>query len=91
MSSRVRWGPFGGDMPWDERKARLRCLRLAVRLLTGPRGKAAELALLRSEISGGDADLLDEASAEFDRLPSLDRRKVLASFAATLIPGKVAS
>lgn len=78
----MSWGPFLPDLEQVERKGRARCLRLAIRLLTGARGKRAEFALLRAEISGGDAGLYREAEAEFDRLPSLDRRRVLSSYGA---------
>lgn len=76
------WGPFVPGLEWPEQKARLRALRLAVKLLTGPRGQVAGLALVRAEISGGDADLLAEAEAEFDRLAPLDRRRILSSYQA---------
>lgn len=74
------WGPFRVGLPWDEQKARLRALRLAVRLLTGDRGREACIALATAEISGGDEEALAAAEAEFDRLGTLDRRRVLASY-----------
>ena len=74
------WGPFVSNLPWPERLARLRSLRSIVKLRLGPRGHEANVALLRVEISGAEPDLLEAASAEFDRLAPLDRRHVLASF-----------
>lgn len=76
------WGPFAAGLDPGELKARCRALRLAVRLLCGPRGRDAEIALLRVEVAGGDADLLAEAEAEFERMTAVDRRRVLSSYMA---------
>lgn len=70
------------DLDAGERKARLRSLRLAVRLLTGPRGREAALRLLIAETSGGDPDALQEAEREFGKLPTLDQRRILSSYLA---------
>ena len=74
------WGPFMPGLEASEQKARLRALRLSVKLLTGARGHEATVALVRAEISGGDADLLDEAETEFEKLAPLDRRRVLSVY-----------
>lgn len=84
----MTWGPFVAGIAPDERMARIRSLRLALKLLTGERGRTAGYALLRCEISGDDADLLAEASVEFDRLTPIDRRRVMAAISGTLLPGR---
>ena len=78
------WGPFVPNIDWPERKARVRALRTCVRLLTGERGKAAAFALLRIEVQGPEQELMDGAAAEFDKLASLDRRRVLSSYQGLL-------
>lgn len=80
--SAASWGPFLPDLDPAERKARCRALRMAIKLLTGPRGKAAEFALHRAEVSGLDPDLLAEAEAAFDNLTALDKRRVWSSYMA---------
>ncbi len=76
-----RWGPFADGISQAERVARLRCLRTIAHLLLGPRGMPLKAALLRAE-TGEVA--LDHAHAAIDALPSLDRRRVLASYAAMI-------
>lgn len=73
------WGPFARDLDPAERRARLRCLRAVVHLSTGPRG--AELAehLRHAE---RDPAALPLALAALNRLAGLNRRHVLASYAA---------
>lgn len=80
------WGPFRVDLDSVERRAQLRCLRLAVRLIAGRRGTEASTALLVAEISDGDAAALADAQAAIDKLPGLDRRQILSSFASVLPP-----
>ncbi|WP_375458336.1 hypothetical protein [uncultured Enterovirga sp.] len=82
----MTWGPFVPGIDAAERKARLRSLRALVKVLTGPRGHDANLALLRAEITDGDSDVLREAHAEFGRLGTLDQRRVLSSFADVQTP-----
>lgn len=79
IPSAEAWGPFAADIDPVERRARCRCLRAIVHLSTGRRG--AELAehLLRAE---RDPDALPLAVAALNRLAGLDRRHVLASYAA---------
>lgn len=80
------WGPFRADLDPAERLARLRSLRALVRVLTGPPGKSVAIALRRAEIVGHHPDILAAAEAEFDRLGSLDRRRILSSFAELHAP-----
>ncbi len=78
-----QWGPFALDLDPCERRARLRSLRAVVRLLLGPRGDMLERALHCAE---GGAVALDAVLSALNRLPSLDLRKVLASYAALTKP-----
>lgn len=75
----MTWGPFLSDLDPIERKARLRSLRALVKVLTGPRGEACRYALLLAEIDQ-DEDTLAAASAAFEKLPALDRRRILSSY-----------
>jgi hypothetical protein len=69
------------DTAEPERTARLRSLRLAARLLCGPRGVELERALHAAE---HDPDALPRALALLDELQPLDRRRVLGSWGRTL-------
>lgn len=79
----AQWGPFRPGLDPIERKCQLRSLRLAVRLICGPRGAEAGHMLLVAE-TDPHPQTLAEALAEFDRLASLDRRRVLAAFGGVL-------
>jgi hypothetical protein len=70
------------DVPAAERLARLRSLRLAVRLLCGPSARDLEMAIGAAET--GNADALLEVLNLLRRLPALSRRRVLASWGGTL-------
>lgn len=74
-----QWGPFRPDIDAAERLARLRSLRAIVRLSTGPRGDRLAGLLHRAE---RDTAALEPALAALNALATLDRRSVLASFAA---------
>jgi hypothetical protein len=74
-----RWGPFRPDLDEAERRARLRCLRAVVHLSTGPRGADLADLLRRTE---NDPAAIPAALHALDRLAGLDRRHVLASYAA---------
>ncbi len=74
-----RWGPWAPDLDEAERKARLRCLRAVVHLNTGRRGDELADHLRRAE---RDPAALPLAVAALNRLAGLDRRHVLASYAA---------
>ncbi|WP_342150370.1 hypothetical protein [Methylorubrum sp. SB2] len=74
-----RFGPWADDIDRAERLARLRSMRAIVRLATGPRGEALANELHRAE---RDASRLPFALAALDHLAPLDRRQILASYAA---------
>ncbi|MFJ7441286.1 hypothetical protein ACIQW5_26990 [Methylorubrum thiocyanatum] len=74
-----RFGPWSDRIDVTERVARLRSLRAIVRLSTGPRGDRLAGLLHRAE---RDAAALAPALAALNQLAALDRRAVLASFAA---------
>lgn len=78
MNSLDQWGPWALDLDPGERVARTRALRAIVRLLTGPRGAELDTLLKRAET---DDAALDHAVVALDRLASLDRRRVLSSYA----------
>lgn len=73
-----QWGPFAPGIDQAERRARLRSLRALSRVFCGPR--AADLYRLLAEAET-NPDALEPASVEINRLPPLDRRQILASFA----------
>ena len=79
IAARDAWGPFRPDLAEAERRARLRCLRAVVHLSTGPRGADLADLLRRAE---SDPSALPAAIDALDRLAGLDRRHVLASYAA---------
>lgn len=83
MEAIDRWGPWASGISDCERLARLRTLRTIVHLLLGRRGDVLERAIRCAEESVVDLDLLHVA---LSRLPSLDFRRVLASYAAIARP-----
>lgn len=83
MTNMDRWGPFSAGITDCERTARLRSLRAIVRLLLGPRGDVLATAVQCAEEGAVSLDALHRA---LSRLPSLDRRRVLASYAAVTKP-----
>lgn len=83
MTTMDRWGPFALDIDPCERRARLRSLRAIVRMLLGPRGDLLARAIHCAEEGMVGLDVLHGA---LSRLPSLDYRKVLASYAALTRP-----
>ena len=78
-----RWGPFADDLDGAERTGRLRTLRAVVHLLIGPRG-AGLAQLLRDDER--DPIRLPDALKGLNALAPLDRRRVLASYAAITRP-----
>lgn len=78
-----RWGPFADGLDPAERVARLRCLRTIVHLCCGWRGHRLKDCLWRAERN--DTALV-EALAALDVLEPLDRRRVLATYAALSKP-----
>jgi len=73
------WGPFSGAISHPERVARLRGLRAITELYCGKQHPLVK-ALWLAE-TGDDGDLAG-ALLELDRLPALQRRRVLGSYAA---------
>jgi hypothetical protein len=73
------WSP--GVSEWD-RRAGLRALAALTAVFAGPSHRALA-ALRKAELSPETAD---EALAEFDRLPTLRRRQVVAVYARILRP-----
>lgn len=78
-----QWGPFAPDLDPCERRARLRSLRAIVRMNLGPRGTLLDRALHCAEEG---AVSLDTLHGVLSRLPSLDFRRVVASYAALTRP-----
>lgn len=78
-----QWGPFAPGLDACERRARLRSLRAIVRLHLGPRGDALARML---ECAEALPELLVSAVEAINRLASLDRRRVLASYAGLTKP-----
>jgi hypothetical protein len=85
VPERKRGGPFG---PWSpgvdrvERVAALRALAALVAVFCGSDHVAVD-ALRHAE---ADAGALDQALAEFDKLPSLRRRHVITTYARIMSP-----
>lgn len=73
------FGPWRPDIDPAERLARLRSMRAITRLTLGPRGETFAEALRQAETDPGQ---LEPALHQLDALAALDRRTVLASFAA---------
>ncbi|MCJ2092209.1 hypothetical protein MKK67_06820 [Methylobacterium sp. J-072] len=73
-----RWGPFADRIEPGERIARARTLRAIAHITCGPRGVEL-VALLR--VAEADEAALSDALAALNRLASLDRRKVLTTYA----------
>ncbi|WP_267360978.1 MULTISPECIES: hypothetical protein [unclassified Methylobacterium] len=76
-----QWGPFAPDLRPAERVERLRALRAITRLLLGPAGEGLTKLLALSEIDP-DPSTLRCAVDLINAMPSLDRRKILASYGA---------
>ena len=79
IAARDARGPCRPNIDDAERRPRLRCLRAVVHLSTGPRGQVLADLLLRAE---QDDDLLPPALSALANLDPLDKRRVLASYAA---------
>lgn len=72
-----RWGPFRPDLSLIEYVARLRTLKAVAHCLCGKRADALCAALTAAEDEPGR---IGDALALFNRLPSLDARRVVAAF-----------
>jgi hypothetical protein len=73
-----QWGPFAADLDPAERIACLRSLTALVRVYAGPSATETMLKLQEAE---SDVLALPAALAAFNRIESLPRRRILASFA----------
>nr|WP_042673953.1 hypothetical protein [Methylobacterium sp. B34] len=74
-----QFGPWADGLDAAEQRARLRAMRALARVQCGPRG--AEFCHWLAEAEW-DPAALEPALAALDRLPSNDRRRVLASYAS---------
>lgn len=74
-----QFGPWAVDLDHAEQLARLRAMRALARVHCGPRGADLCRLLARAET---DPAALDLALVALDRLPSNDRRHLLASYSA---------
>ena len=74
-----RFGPWADGLSHAERIARLRCLRAIVHMTCGSRGEAFSTCLQQAE---SDPAALVASVDELARLEPLDRRRVLATYAA---------
>jgi hypothetical protein len=81
-----RWGPFEKNLDPAERQARLRVLRVLalVFLRRCPGGRELANTLARAE---RETPLLYTAFLQFEELPALPKRRVLATY-ADLIDGR---
>ena len=77
------WGPFRPELDDAERLACLRSLRALARVLAGPRADYLCRALAEAET---DPAALEPARAALRALEPVDRRKILATYAALLRP-----
>jgi hypothetical protein len=83
MNTMNRWGPWVLDLEPGERLARLRSLRALARILAGPR--AVELCELLHQAETDPAALVPAADA-LDRLPAVDMRRIVGSYAGLVRP-----
>lgn len=79
IPSSWQFGPFARGLNATERTARLRAMRTCVQIHCGDRGRVAARALHLAET---DPDSVTLAVGALERLAPLDRRHVLASYAA---------
>lgn len=80
-----QWGPFADNLDDAERRARLRSLRALAAVYAGPRALTLCQQLARAE---ADPVALESALDALDRLASLDRRRILSSFASLHRPAR---
>lgn len=81
MKAMETWGPFAPGLDDCERRARLRTLRGIARVLAGPRSAALCDALACCETNAAH---LPRAASALNKLASLDVRRIVASYGATL-------
>lgn len=77
IPSSWQFGPFASGLGPVERTARLRAMRTCVQLHLGDRGQVVARALHLAET---DPDCAGLAIGALERLPSLDRRRVLSAY-----------
>jgi hypothetical protein len=82
LTTTAPFGPFRRDTPEVERVAGLRAISAFVSVYCGADHVVVDL-LRRAE---ADVGMADQALAEFDRIPSLRRRHVIASYARLMRP-----
>lgn len=78
-----QFGPWATGLDVAELRARLRSLRAIARILAGRRATAMNALLLQAET---DPAALVPAADALDGLAPLDRRRILAAYAATPYP-----
>lgn len=83
MTDRPTFGPWRPGIDAAERRARCRSMRAIAGLVAGPRADPLVGFLLAAET---DDVALDLAADALDDLAPLDRRKILASYAARAAP-----
>ena len=83
MTGPDTWGPFRLDVDEAERLACLRSLRALARVLAGPRTVELCRALAAAETN---PDALEPAREALRALEPVDRRRILATYAALLRP-----
>jgi hypothetical protein len=76
------FGPWCDDIPAEERKARVRELRVLAHMLA-PR---SPLVAALTAAEAGDRIALETALTELDRLPAWPRRRLLVTYAALHSP-----
>lgn len=83
MTNRPTFGPWRPGIDDAERRARCRSMRAVAGLIAGPRADPLVGFLLAAET---DDDALELAADALEDLDPLDRRKILASYAARAAP-----
>lgn len=78
-----QFGPWALELDPAERLARLRSFRALARVLAGPR--AGDLVALLAQAETDPAALVSAADA-LDRLPSVDMRRIVGSYAGLTRP-----
>ena len=85
MSGRASdFGPWAPDLADGERLAPCRAFRAIAAIMCGP----AHPLVVKLLLAEADSDAATAARQELDKLPALQRRRVLASYAALATPGR---
>jgi hypothetical protein len=80
-ASKDNWGPWDQAINAAERVARLRALRAFVQAFYGTNHALNKALYFAESLEPAD---LDGAALELERLPALDRRKILSTYAALI-------